>query len=96
MRVPRSARCASPLVVREGAAAPDIATLDNFKKAMLEAKSVVHSNPAATPSGAHLGKAWEQLGIADAMKPKLTFRNALDGGAESKSERARPTSGFIP
>ncbi|MEA2870572.1 MAG: molybdate transport system substrate-binding protein [Hyphomicrobiales bacterium] len=71
------------LVVREGAAAPDIATLDSFKKAMLEAKSVVHSNPAATPSGAHLGKAWEQLGIADAMKPKLTFRNALDGGAES-------------
>ena len=71
------------LVVREGAAAPDIATLDNFKQAMLEAKSVVHANPAATPSGAHLGKAWEQLGIADAMKPKLTFRNALDGGAES-------------
>lgn len=71
------------LIVREGAAAPDIATLDNFKKAMLEAKSVVHSNPSATPSGAHLGKAWEQLGIADAMKPKLTFRNALDGGAES-------------
>jgi molybdate transport system substrate-binding protein len=71
------------LVVREGAAAPDIATLDNFKQAMLGAKSVVHSNPAATPSGAHLGKAWEQLGIADTMKPKLTFRNALDGGAES-------------
>jgi len=71
------------LVVRKGAAAPDIATLDNFKKAMLEAKSVVHSNPAATPSGGHLAKVWEQLGIADAMKPKLTFRNALDGGAES-------------
>ena len=71
------------LVVREGAAAPDIATLETFKKAMLDAKSVVHSNPAATPSGAHLGKAWDQLGIADAMKPKLTFRNALDGGAES-------------
>ena len=71
------------LVVREGAAAPDIATLDSFKKAMLNAKSVVHSNAAATPSGGHLGKVWEQLGIAEAMKPKLTFRNALDGGAES-------------
>jgi molybdate transport system substrate-binding protein len=71
------------LIVREGAAKPDVATLDVFKKAMLDAKSVVHSNPAATPSGAHLGKMWDQLGIADAMKPKLTFRNALDGGAES-------------
>lgn len=70
------------LVVREGAAKPEIATLDAFKNAMLAAKSVVHSNPAATPSGAHLGKTWDGLGIADAMKGKLTFRNALDGGAE--------------
>src|SRR5436853_747491 len=70
------------LIARGGAPKPDIATLDAFKKAMLDAKSVVHSNPAATPSGAHLGKTWESLGIADAMKRKLTFRNALDGGAE--------------
>ncbi len=68
------------LVVRDGAAKPDIATVDAFKAAMLAAKSVVHANPTATPSGAHLAKVWEQLGIADAMKPKLTFRNALDGG----------------
>ena len=68
------------LVVREGAAKPDISTVDKFKQAMLHAKSVVHANPTATPSGAHLAKVWEQLGIADAMKPKLTFRNALDGG----------------
>src|SRR3954464_2768348 len=52
------------LIVREGAPKPDITTLDAFKKAMLDAKSVVHSNPAATPSGAHLGKMWESLGIA--------------------------------
>lgn len=70
------------LVVREGAGVPDISTLDSFKAAMLGAKSVVHSNPAATPSGGHLAKVWEQLGIAEAMKPKLTFRNALDGGVE--------------
>ena len=68
------------LVVREGAPRPDISTLDAFKAAMLAAKSVVHSNPAATPSGGHMAKVWDQLGIADAMKPKLTFRNALDGG----------------
>jgi len=74
------------LVVRAGTAAPDISTLDSFKQAMLAAKSVVHSNPAATPSGAHLAKVWEQLGIADAMKPKLTFRNALDGGAQLVSK----------
>lgn len=68
------------LVVREGAVQPDISTLDSFKAAMLGAKSVVHANPGATPSGAHLAKVWEQLGIADAMKAKVRFANALDGG----------------
>lgn len=68
------------MIVREGAPVPDISTLENFKKVMLDAKSIVQANPAATPSGAHLAKVWEQLGIADAMKQKATFRNALDGG----------------
>jgi molybdate transport system substrate-binding protein len=70
------------LVVRAGAAKPDIGTLDAFKQAILNAKSVVHPNPGATPSGGHLGKMWDRLAIADAMTPKLIFRNALDGGAE--------------
>jgi molybdate transport system substrate-binding protein len=74
------------LVVKEGAAKPDIATRDSFKQAMLDAKSVVHANPTATPSGAHLAKAWETLGIADAMKPKVTFSNALDGGVAAISK----------
>ena len=42
------------LVVREGTKAPDISTLDGFKRAMLKAHPVVHSNPAATPSGARI------------------------------------------
>ena len=71
------------LVVREGAAKPDISTLESFKAAMLGAKSVVHPNPGATPSGAHLAKVWGQLGIADAMKAKVVHRNALDGGVEA-------------
>jgi molybdate transport system substrate-binding protein len=68
------------MVVREGAPKPDISTLDAFKQTMLSAKSVVHSNPAATPSGGHLAKVWEQLGVAEQMKAKLKFSNALDGG----------------
>jgi molybdate transport system substrate-binding protein len=68
------------MVVREGAPKPDISSIEKFKQALLDAKSIVHANPAATPSGAHFAKTWEALGIADALKPKLTFRNALDGG----------------
>ena len=68
------------LVVREGAPKPDISTLEKLKQVMLNAKSVVHATPGATPSGTHLGKVWEQLGIADAVKAKSLHRNALDGG----------------
>lgn len=68
------------LAVREGAAKPDVSTLDKLKQAMLAAKSVVHATPGATPSGTHLAKVWEQLGIADAVKAKSLHRNALDGG----------------
>ena len=73
------------MIVREGAKAPDISTLEAFRKAMLDAKSIAHANPASTPSGAHFAKVWEQLGIADALKPKLVFRNALDGGVAAVS-----------
>lgn len=68
------------VVVREGAPKPDLSTLENFRQAMLAAKSVVHANPAATPSGAHLAKVWENLGVADDIKAKVTHRTSLDGG----------------
>ena len=83
------------LIVRDGAAKPDISSLETFKQAMLGAKSVVHANPAATPSGAHFAKVWGQLGIADALKPKLTFRNALDGGVAAVS-RGEAEIGLYP
>jgi molybdate transport system substrate-binding protein len=73
-------------IVREGAARPDISTTDKFRKVLLEARSVVHADPKATPSGAHLGKVTEQLGLSDAMKQKTVYRNALDGGAEMVSK----------
>jgi molybdate transport system substrate-binding protein len=70
------------VIVREGAPHPDIATPDAFKNALLNARSIVHANPTATPSGAHLDKVERELGIAEALKPKLTYSNALDGGVE--------------
>jgi molybdate transport system substrate-binding protein len=68
------------VIVRQGAAKPDIAGKDAFRRAMLAAKSVVHSTPTATPSGAHMAKVWVDLGIADALGKKVIHRPALDGG----------------
>lgn len=74
------------MVVRDGAPRPDISTADKLRKVLLDARSVVHANPAATPSGAHMAKVLDRLGIAEAMKQKVVHRNALDGGAEMVSK----------
>lgn len=71
------------MVVGEGAPVPDISTTEKFRNVLLNARSVVHANPANTPSGAHLARVIAQLGMADAMQPKTTHRNALDGGVEA-------------
>lgn len=78
------------VAVKEGAAKPDVSTAEKFRSAMLAARSVVHATPGKTPSGTHLGKVMQQLGIADAMAQKTTYRPALEGGvqllAEGKAE----------
>ena len=55
--------------VRVGAPKPDIGTVDAFKRALLDAKSIGYL-PAG--SGAYLHGLLERLGIADAIKAKVT------------------------
>jgi molybdate transport system substrate-binding protein len=57
--------------VREGAPQPDISTVDAFKRALLEAKSIVYVDPASgATSGVHFASVLQKLGIAEAVKPK--------------------------
>jgi molybdate transport system substrate-binding protein len=70
------------MVVREGAPRPDISTVDKFRAALLAARSVVHATPGKTPSGTHMGKVMEQLGIAEAMAKKVIHKPALEGGVQ--------------
>src|SRR6185437_13460263 len=74
------------VAVKEGAAKPDISTKEKFRAAMLAARSVVHATPGKTPSGNHMAKVMQQLGIADAMAKKTTYRPALDGGVQLVAE----------
>lgn len=55
--------------VREGAAKPDVGSAEAFKQALLEAKSIAYLRVG---SGVHVDKVIERLGIADAIKPKVT------------------------
>jgi molybdate transport system substrate-binding protein len=68
------ARSAMALAVQKGAPRPDISTAEKFKQALLAAKSLGMSNPVGGgTSGAVLAAAFERLGIAEQMKPKLMF-----------------------
>jgi molybdate transport system substrate-binding protein len=55
------------VMVRHGMPPPKIATVDDFKQALLSAESVVY-NQAST--GIYLEKLFERLGIAEQLKPK--------------------------
>jgi molybdate transport system substrate-binding protein len=64
------ARSATMLAVKQGTPRPDISTVEKFRQAMLDAKSVAYSGPGAGSTGAHMAKVVEQLDIAEALKRK--------------------------
>jgi molybdate transport system substrate-binding protein len=68
------AKTAIGVAVREGAPKPDISTVDAFKRALLEAKSIVYLDPAiGATSGIHFVSVLDKLGIAEATKPKTVL-----------------------
>ena len=68
------ARTAVGVAVREGAPKPDISTVAAFKRAVLEAKSIVYLDPATgATSGMHVAAVLQQLGLADAIKDKVVL-----------------------
>jgi molybdate transport system substrate-binding protein len=69
-------------VIRTGTPKPDLSSVAAVKQTLLKARSVVFPTPGATPSGTHMGKLVETLGLAEAMKGKIIHRPALEGGVQ--------------
>jgi molybdate transport system substrate-binding protein len=63
------ARSGIGVQVRAGSPRPDISTVDKFKRALLDAKSIAYLKVG---SGLYLDGLLERLGISDAIKPKVT------------------------
>ena len=58
--------------VVKGAPKPDISSEAAFKAALLSAKSIAVTDPASGGgSGVYFGKLFEQMGLAQSLKPKL-------------------------
>jgi molybdate transport system substrate-binding protein len=60
--------------VRAGAPKPDISSVEAFKRTLLDAKSIAFLKEGA--SGLYLAGLLDRLGIADAIKSKVTRPNA--------------------
>jgi molybdate transport system substrate-binding protein len=61
------------VAVHESARAPDISTVEAFKKTLLAAKSVVYIDPKVGTSGKHVAEILQRLGIAEQVNRKATF-----------------------
>ena len=60
--------------IKSGAAKPDISSPEAFKRALLAAKAIAYTNPAAGgQSGVYFAKQLERMGIAEQMKDKTKF-----------------------
>jgi len=69
------ARVGVGVVVKEGAALPDISTVEAFKAALKNAKSVAYIDPdSGGTSGIYLVGLFGKLGIADDIKPKAKLK----------------------
>jgi molybdate transport system substrate-binding protein len=67
-------RTVTGVVVKEGAAVPDISTPEAFKQALLKARTVAYSDPkAGGSSGTFFAGLLEKLGIADAVNKKAVL-----------------------
>src|SRR5437660_9264254 len=62
------ARAGNGVAVKAGAPKPDISTAEGFKQAMLNAKSIAHSNAGTGPYNTRL---FQKLGIYEAIKDKI-------------------------
>ncbi|MDP2409362.1 MAG: substrate-binding domain-containing protein [Pseudolabrys sp.] len=90
-------RTVTGVIVREGAAAPDISTPAAFKQALLDASSVAYTDPKAGGSGGIMFVGLlDRLGIADAVNKKAVLcKGGFDVSAAVAEGRAELGTTFI-
>ncbi len=71
----RVAATLTGVAVREGAAVPDVSTLEKFRAALLGARSIAYTDPKTGGAfGTYLGQELERLGLAQAVNAKAVLR----------------------
>ncbi len=90
-------RTVTGVIVPEGSAEPDISTVEAFRQALLNAKSVAYTDPKAGGSGGIMfAGLLQKLGIADAVNAKAVLcKGGLDVSMKIADKRAEIGTTFI-
>lgn len=75
------ARVGIGVIAPKMATRPDIGSADSVRAALLDARALAFPDPT-TPSGGHLSRMLDQLGIADTTRMKVVNKAAIHGGGE--------------
>jgi molybdate transport system substrate-binding protein len=79
------------MVVPAGAVKPRLASVEDFKRALIAAQTIIYADPArGGAAGVHIGRVIEQLGVAEALKPKT--RLAAGGDVTEVTIAQGPTA----
>jgi molybdate transport system substrate-binding protein len=78
------ARVGIGVVVRDGTAKPDISGTAAIRQLLLGARSIVYPDPrtGGGSAGRAIAHTIDQMGIADAVRPKLMLKSAIGGGVD--------------
>jgi molybdate transport system substrate-binding protein len=90
------------MAIKQGAPVPDISEPDGFKKALLAARAVAYIDPASGgSSGIYVAQLFQQMGIADQLKPKsvlvqggLAAERIVDGKADVALQQSSELMGM--
>lgn len=92
---PDVARVGIGIMVRKGQPKPDVSSVENLKRTLMEASSIGIADPAQGAAGAHLVKVFTSWGMMDELAPKI---RALPPGSGLYAgvEKGTAELGFAP
>jgi molybdate transport system substrate-binding protein len=62
------------MVVPSGTPAPTVASVEDFSRALLSARTIIYADPSrGGAAGIHIARVIHDMGIADQLKPKIKF-----------------------
>src|SRR5258707_1465081 len=86
------------VAIREGATAPKIATIEQFRAALLAARSVAYTDPKSGGAfGTYFAGELDRMGIAQAINAKAVLRRGRHHNFPAGAPReGRPGGGLLP